>query len=67
MSSKRKPVRYCIRVKGHLRPQGPEWLDQMMIVTRSVGCELYRPVPHGIRQINRVYISRSMTARLVYR
>lgn len=37
MSSKRKPVCYCIRVKGHLGPQWSEWFDRMTITLEADG------------------------------
>ena len=37
MSSKRKPVRYCIRIKGHLGPQWSEWFDQMTVILEADG------------------------------
>jgi hypothetical protein len=37
MSSKRKPMRYRIRVKGHLGPQWSEWFDQMTVILEADG------------------------------
>ena len=37
MSIKRKPVRYHIRVKGHLGPQWSEWFDQMAVTPEADG------------------------------
>jgi len=37
MSSKRTPVRYAIRVKGHLGPQWSEWFDQMTVILEADG------------------------------
>ena len=37
MSAKRTPVRYRIRVKGHLGPQWSEWFDQMTVVLEADG------------------------------
>jgi hypothetical protein len=37
MSSKRKPVYYRIRVKGHLGPQWSEWFDWMTITLEADG------------------------------
>jgi hypothetical protein len=37
MPTKRTPVRYRIRVKGHLGPQWSEWFDWMTITLESDG------------------------------
>jgi hypothetical protein len=37
MPTKRTPVRYRIRVKGHLGPQWSEWFDQMAIILEADG------------------------------
>jgi len=37
MAKKRRPVHYCIRVKGHLGPQWSEWFDQMTITLETDG------------------------------
>ena len=37
MSSKRKPVPYRIRVKGHLGPQWSEWFDWMTVTLEADG------------------------------
>jgi hypothetical protein len=37
MPSKRAPVRYSIRVKGHLGPQWSEWFDRMTIILEEDG------------------------------
>ena len=37
MSSKRKPVHYRIRVKGHLGPQWSEWFDWMTVILEADG------------------------------
>jgi hypothetical protein len=37
MSNKRRPVRYRIRVKGHLGPQWSEWFDQMTVILEADG------------------------------
>jgi hypothetical protein len=37
MANKRTPVRYCIRVKGHLGPQWSEWFDWMTITLGADG------------------------------
>jgi hypothetical protein len=37
MTSKRAPVRYRIRVKGHLGPQWSEWFDQMTVALEADG------------------------------
>jgi hypothetical protein len=37
MAKKRRPVHYCIRVKGHLGPQWSEWFDQMTITLEADG------------------------------
>jgi hypothetical protein len=37
MCSKRGPVRYCIRVKGHLGPQWSEWFDRMTVTLQADG------------------------------
>jgi hypothetical protein len=37
MSGKRKPVHYCIRVKGHLGPQWSEWFDWMTATLEADG------------------------------
>ena len=37
MSDKRIPVRYRIRVKGHLGPQWSEWFDQMTVILEADG------------------------------
>jgi len=37
MTSKRVPVHYCIRVKGHLGPQWSEWFDQMAVILEADG------------------------------
>jgi hypothetical protein len=37
MSSKRTPVRYRIRVKGHLGPQWSEWFNWMTITLEADG------------------------------
>ena len=37
MISKRAPMHYCIRVKGHLGPQWSEWFDCMAITLETDG------------------------------
>jgi hypothetical protein len=37
MSSKSGPVRYRIRVKGHLGPQWSEWFDRMTVTLEADG------------------------------
>ena len=37
MPKKRTPVRYCIRVKGHLGPQWSEWFDRMTVILEADG------------------------------
>ena len=37
MPNKRTPVRYRIRVKGHLGPQWSEWFDQMTVTLEANG------------------------------
>ena len=37
MSSKRKPVHYCIRVKGHLGPQWSKWFERMTVTLEADG------------------------------
>ena len=37
MSKKKAPVRYTIRVKGHLGPQWSEWFDWMAVTLEQDG------------------------------
>jgi hypothetical protein len=37
MANKKRPVQYCIRVKGHLGPQWSEWFDQMTVTLEADG------------------------------
>jgi hypothetical protein len=37
MPTKRTPVRYCIRIKGHLGPQWSEWFGGMTILLETDG------------------------------